>query len=117
MNAEPGALLRDRTIRQGYRVTFAELLFDVVFVFTIIQLSHALAAHFTPLGVFETGLLVLAIWWTWIFTTWFTNWLDPDRAPVRVALFVTMFFSGSSCRRPSPRPSASAARCSASPSP
>jgi low temperature requirement protein LtrA len=40
--------------------------------------------------VVETGLLLMAVWWAWIFTAWVTNWLDPERAPVRIMLFVVM---------------------------
>ena len=32
----------------------------------------------------------MAVWWVWIFTSWVTNWLDPDQAPVRLMLFVLM---------------------------
>lgn len=85
------SLLRQRGTEQDGRVTFVELFFDLVFVFTIIQLSHTLAHHYTPLGVLETALLILAVWWVWIYTTWVTNWLDPELTPVRVMLFVLMF--------------------------
>lgn len=85
------AYLRARgTAREG-KVAFAELFFDLIFVLTIIQLSHTLAAHYSPLGLVEAAMLMLAVWWVWIFTTWVTNWLDPDKAPVRVLLFVLMF--------------------------
>jgi low temperature requirement protein LtrA len=33
---------------------------------------------------------MIAVWWAWIDTTWITNWLDPDRAPVRLLLFALM---------------------------
>ena len=33
---------------------------------------------------------MLAVWWVWITATWMTNWLDPDRHAVRLALFVMM---------------------------
>ncbi|MBB3541970.1 MULTISPECIES: low temperature requirement protein A [unclassified Rhizobium] len=72
------------------RVTFLELFFDLVFVFSISQLSHALAAHYTPLGAAEAGLMTFAVWWVWIFTAWATNWLDPDKMPVRIMLGVLM---------------------------
>lgn len=72
------------------RVSFLELFFDLVFVFSISQLSHALAAHYTPLGALEAGLMTFAVWWVWIFTTWVTNWLDPDRMAVRGMLVVLM---------------------------
>jgi low temperature requirement protein LtrA len=35
-------------------------------------------------------MLMLAVWWVWVFTSWTTNWLDPDRAPVRIMLFGLM---------------------------
>ncbi len=75
----------------GSRVTFLELFFDLVFVFSISQLSHALAAHYAPLGALEAGLMTFAIWWVWIFTAWVTNWLDPEKMPVRGMLVALMF--------------------------
>lgn len=74
----------------GSRVSFLELFFDLVFVFSISQLSHALAAHYTPLGALEAGLMTFAVWWVWIFTAWVTNWLDPEKMPVRGMLVVLM---------------------------
>jgi low temperature requirement protein LtrA len=68
------------------RVGFIELFFDLVFVFAVIQLSHHLIAHFTLLGAFETLLLFMAVWWAWIDTAWVTNWLDPQKWPVRLML-------------------------------
>lgn len=71
-------------------MTFLELFFDLVFVFSISQLSHALAAHYTPLGAAEAALMTFAVWWVWIFTAWVTNWLDPDKMPVRGMLVALM---------------------------
>ncbi len=83
-------MLRDRASGGHARVTYVELFFDLVFVFAVTQLSHGLMEHPTLLGVVETGLLLMAIWWAWIFTAWVTNWLDPERRPVRLMLFVVM---------------------------
>jgi low temperature requirement protein LtrA len=83
-------LLRSRTGHEHARVTFVELFFDLVFVFAVTQLSHALLAHFSMLGAIETLLLMMAVWWVWIYTSWVTNWLDPERGPVRLALFAIM---------------------------
>ncbi|MBN8968768.1 MAG: low temperature requirement protein A [Rhizobiales bacterium] len=82
--------MRKRAPHQHHRVTYAELFFDLVFVFAITQLSHTMLAHFTPLGVLQTAILFFAVWWVWIYTSWITNWLDPDRTPVRVMLFALM---------------------------
>ncbi|EKS37653.1 low temperature requirement protein A [Afipia clevelandensis] len=85
-----GSLLRTRAPHQHHRVTYVELFFDLVFVFAITQISHTLLAHFTPLGILQTTILFLAVWWVWIYTSWITNWLDPERTPVRVMLFGLM---------------------------
>ena len=82
--------LRTREHRGHARVTYVELFFDLVFVFAVTQLSHLLLKDLTLLGVLRTGLLFLAVWWVWIYTSWVTNWLDPERTPVRLLLFVLM---------------------------
>jgi low temperature requirement protein LtrA len=87
---DDGRLLRERSPHQHNRVTYVELFFDLVFVFAITQISHTLLAHFTPLGVLQVTMLMLAVWWVWVFTSWTTNWLDPEQAPVRVMLFALM---------------------------
>ncbi|MBZ7927518.1 low temperature requirement protein A (plasmid) [Ensifer adhaerens] len=76
---------------QETKASFPELFFDLVFVFGLIQLSHTLAADFTSATAGEALLLVLAIWWLWINTTWVTNLLNPDSDPVRYMLFASMF--------------------------
>lgn len=67
-----------------------ELFFDLVFVFAITQLSHGLLAQLDLRGALQTGLLMLAVWWVWIFTTWVTNWLEPAHSAVRLLLFALM---------------------------
>ena len=83
--------LRAKGSKNESKVSFVELFFDLVFVFSISQLAHSVAEHFTPLGALEAVMLIFAIWWVWVFTAWVTNWLDPDRMPVRIMLFVLMF--------------------------
>ncbi len=85
-----GSLLRVRKPHQHNRVTYVELFFDLVFVFAITQISHTLLAHFTPLGALQVGILMFAVWWVWVFTSWITNWLDPEQTPVRVMMFCLM---------------------------
>jgi low temperature requirement protein LtrA len=84
------SFLRQRNADQHARVGFIELFFDLVFVFAITQLSHTLLHHLTLGGALEVGLLFLAVWWVWIYTTWVTNWLDTDRPPVRLFLLALM---------------------------
>ncbi|TCU12805.1 low temperature requirement protein A [Rhizobium sullae] len=82
--------LRAKGSAGSSKVSFLELFFDLVFVFSISQLSHALAAHYTLLGAAEAALMTFAVWWVWIFTAWVTNWLDPEKMPVRGMLVVLM---------------------------
>lgn len=74
-------------------VSYLELFFDLVFVFAITQLSHTLQLHPGWHGLAEGVVLFLAVWWAWIFTTWVSNWADPDRMPVRVLLMALMLLS------------------------
>lgn len=82
------SLLRNRN--DGGKVEMVELFFDLVFVFAVTQLSHGLLAELSWNNALRIGLLLLAVWWVWIFTSWVTNWLDPARSPVRTALFAMM---------------------------
>jgi low temperature requirement protein LtrA len=85
-----GAMFRPIVPHQHSRVTYVELFFDLVFVFAVTQISHTLLAHFTLLGALQVTLLFLAVWWVWVFTSWITNWLNPEKTPVRLLLFAMM---------------------------
>ena len=87
---ERGRLFRPIVPHEHSRVTYAELLFDLVFVFAVTQVSHTLLANFTPLGALQTTMLLLSVWWVWVYTCWITNWLNPELTPVRLLLFVLM---------------------------
>jgi low temperature requirement protein LtrA len=77
-------LMRPRTGSE--RVTNVELFFDLVYVFAVTQLSHYLLSHATVAGALRTGLLLVMVWLVWAYTTWVTNWLDPERIAVRLLL-------------------------------
>lgn len=83
------SLLRKRD-GQHARVGFVELFFDLVFVFAVTQISHALLENLSWTGALRAAILLGAVWWSWIDTSWITNWLDPERAAVRGLLFVLM---------------------------
>jgi low temperature requirement protein LtrA len=84
-------LLRDRSGAQ--RVTNIELFFDLVYVYAVTQLSHYLLGHPTVTGALQAGLLLAMVWLVWSYTTWVTNWLDPQRMAVRLLLVVLMLIS------------------------
>lgn len=85
-------LLRDRSAG-SQRVTQVELFFDLVFVFAVTQLSHFLLHHQTVTGAAQAAVLLTMIWQLWAYTTWVTNWLDPDKIPVRLLLLGLMLVS------------------------
>ena len=84
------SLLRIRGTEDSSRVTYIELFFDLVFVFAVTQLSHNLLHDLSPAGALRTAFLLMAVWWVWIFTSWCTNWLNPETTPVRLLLLVLM---------------------------
>ena len=83
--SDHGRSLRPRDSGEQ-RVAPLELFFDLVYVFAVTQLSHLLLDHLSIRGGLETLFLLLAVWWAWVYTAWFTNWFDPDRLPVRLVL-------------------------------
>ena len=83
-----------RTRGEGeQRATFFELFFDLVYVFAVTQLSHHLLEDISWSGAAETAFMLVALYWAWNYTTWMTNWFDPDTVPVRLVLVFVMLAS------------------------
>ena len=75
------------------RASFSELFFDLVFVLVVTRLSAYLYEHLSVAGAAQTLFLLLVAWWAWIYTTWTTNWFDPDTGPVKALLLLLMLGS------------------------
>jgi len=86
------SLVRERGAGRQ-RVTNIELFFDLVYVFAITQLSGFLLDHRTAVGALQAALLLAMVWLLWAYTTWVTNWFDPDKIPVRLLLLGLMLVS------------------------
>jgi low temperature requirement protein LtrA len=72
------------------RVSPLELFFDLVFVFSITQVTAFIATDPTWPGVGQ-GMLVLAVvWWAWVSYSWLTNTLDTNESSTRVVMFAAM---------------------------
>jgi len=81
---------RREAVGEDGRVTAIELLFDLVLVFAVTQVTGLMAEDPTPLGVLR-GLLVLALlWWVWVGYSWLGNWVRADEGIGRVAMFGAM---------------------------
>lgn len=78
---------------EGKRAAPLELFYDLVFVFAISQVSHLLLQDLTLAGAGRAAMILLAVWWSWNYTTWATNELDPDTNTVRLLLIALMLAS------------------------
>jgi len=85
--------LRRRDDAEAQRAATLELFYDLVFVFTITQVSHLLLSNLTWTGAGQAAIVLLAVWWSWNYTTWATNELDPETNPVRLVLIALMLGS------------------------
>jgi low temperature requirement protein LtrA len=86
-------LQRRRVGEEGQRATTLELFYDLVFVFAITQVSHLLLGHLTWEGAGQALLVLLVVWWSWNYTTWVTNELDPESTSVRLLMIALMLAS------------------------
>jgi low temperature requirement protein LtrA len=75
------------------RATSLELFYDLVFVFAITQVSHHLLGDLTWRGAGQSAFLLLVVWWSWNYTTWVTNELDPESPVVRLLMIALMLAS------------------------
>ncbi len=86
-------LYRRRGDAETQRAATLELFYDLVFVFTITQVSHLLLDDLTWAGAGQAAIVLLAVWWSWNYTTWATNELDPETTAVRLLLIALMLGS------------------------
>ena len=82
-------LLRSREEERA-SVSYSELLFDLIYVFAVTQLSHYLLHHLDWQGYLQEIILWFAVWLAWQHTTWVTNWFNPETRIIRLLLFVLM---------------------------
>ncbi|WP_406045352.1 low temperature requirement protein A [Micromonospora sp. NBC_00898] len=72
------------------RVTPAEIFFDVVFVFTLTQLTRILEAELSPASVGRVLLLFGMLWMVYSGYVWLPNQVSPRSAAQKLLLFVGM---------------------------
>src|SRR2546428_12537406 len=72
------------------RVSSLELFFDLVFVFTITQLTSLLLRDPTLGGLLQMVLLFGNVWWMYGGYAWLTNAVPPRELGVRLLLLVGM---------------------------
>jgi len=81
---------RLQAVSEDARVTPIELFFDLVFVFSLTQVTALMASDLTPMGIVR-GLLVLALlWWCWVGYAWLGNVVQADEGLGRLTMFAAM---------------------------
>jgi low temperature requirement protein LtrA len=74
----------------GTGTTTIELFFDLVFVFTITQLTHGVVVEPTTTGVARSMLILGNLWWMYGGYVWLTNAVPPTGDRERLLLLVGM---------------------------
>src|SRR4051812_26552389 len=73
--------------QQGKRVTWAELYFDLVFVFAITQVSALLHQDHSWAGCARALIVFVPIYWVWVGTSIQSNVNDLNRPLGRLSIF------------------------------
>jgi low temperature requirement protein LtrA len=77
-------------VRDDPGVSTLELFFDLVFVFTITQLTALLLDDLSWHGVLGVLIVLVMVWWMYSGYAWLTNAVPPDRPSRRLPLLVGM---------------------------
>lgn len=74
-------------------VSFAELFFDLVFVFCVTQVVHLLHGSFDWLHIGRAILVFWLIWWAWTQFTWALNAADTEHSWVQQGTLLATAFA------------------------
>ncbi|MGH2663585.1 MAG: low temperature requirement protein A [Actinomycetota bacterium] len=76
--------------QEELRVSTIELFFDLVFVFTLTQLTSLLAEHPTAENLARVVLIFVVLFWMYGGYVWLTNQVPPDRPARRLLMILGM---------------------------
>ena len=80
------------TIVAERRTSPIELLWDLVFVFAVTQVTTLLTQHLTWAGFGRSMLILALVWWAWSAFVWAANAQESDSTSLRLALLVATAF-------------------------
>jgi low temperature requirement protein LtrA len=81
---------RIQAVPEEARVTPLELFFDLVFVFSLTQVTALMASDLTGRGLARALLVLALLWWCWVGYAWLGNVVRADEGLGRVAMFGAM---------------------------
>jgi low temperature requirement protein LtrA len=79
-----------RSTSEDHRATPFELLFDLVYVFAVTQVTGYMAAEHSAHGVLQGLLLLTLLWGTWSGYTWLGNQARADGGLLRAGMVAAM---------------------------
>ncbi|GAA1441078.1 low temperature requirement protein A [Leifsonia poae] len=82
--------MANRLTQAAERVSTVELLFDLVFVFTITQVTEIVVEHPRWSGVGQAALILAVVWWMYDAFAWLTNQAPADSTVLRIGLVAAM---------------------------
>jgi low temperature requirement protein LtrA len=74
------------------RTSPVELLWDLVFVFAVTQVTALLSSHLTWTGFGEAMLVLALVWWAWSAFVWAANAQASESGSLRLILLVATVF-------------------------
>jgi low temperature requirement protein LtrA len=80
----------NRIAQTAERVSTVELLFDLVFVFTITQVTEVVVGHPGWAGVAEAALIMAVVFWMYDGFAWLTNLAPSGNVVLRIGLVAGM---------------------------
>jgi len=86
------AALSTEPAGQERRTSYVELLWDLVFVFAITQVTTLLFRHLTWAGFGRAMLILALVWWAWSAFVWAANAETSDSVALRLSLLVATVF-------------------------
>ena len=72
----------------GKKVSWAELFYDLVFVFAVTEVSTRLETDHSAPGLIRALVAFVPVYWVWVGTTLQANMRDTGRPTLRLAIFV-----------------------------
>jgi low temperature requirement protein LtrA len=91
ITAEP-TIATDTPVAPERRTSPIELLWDLVFVFAVTQVTTLLSRHLSWAGFGRAMLILALVWWAWSAFVWAANAQDSDSTSLRLALLVATAF-------------------------
>jgi low temperature requirement protein LtrA len=76
--------------KEERRTTPVELLWDLVFVYAVTQVTALLASELTWEGAFHSMLILALVWWAWSAFVWAANAQAADSGEMQAALLASL---------------------------